>query len=329
MVFMATTTPVDDADAREDRGKWSVREPFLRRTPVSEWFYTQLGPGRFEPDVTIALTGEVHLTRARIEPLSVGVVVPDPDYLGFVLPIRWTGQYLYNGIEVSSSALYLCGGFDGYRTRGAERDGMAIGLPRARFVETVAALRGVNPDEIRLRDGALNLAPAFAALLRHRLATIVARHGAVPGSTASTPDAGRSADEVYELILDAYLHAEDVATNPRRARQPAEIVRKAEDRFLAADGEPIALADLCAAAGVGRTALNDAFQLLYGESPLGYFHKRRLMQAREALILASPDRGGVKRAALTAGLTELGRFSVEYRQLFGESPSTTLKTSWG
>jgi AraC-like DNA-binding protein len=32
----------------------------------------------------------------------------------------------------------------------------------------------------------------------------------------------------------------------------------------------------------------------------------------------------VKSAALDAGLTHLGRFSAEYRELFGESPTMTL-----
>ena len=80
-----------------------------------------------------------------------------------------------------------------------------------------------------------------------------------------------------------------------------EIVRCAEDRFVTAGNRPFSLADLCAAAGVGRTSLEMAFRDLYGESPISYFHKRRLMKAREALVLASPERGAIKRAALDAG----------------------------
>jgi transcriptional regulator GlxA family with amidase domain len=33
----------------------------------------------------------------------------------------------------------------------------------------------------------------------------------------------------------------------------------------------------------------------------------------------------VKEAAYSCGFTEMGRFSVYYRELFGESPSTTLR----
>jgi AraC-like DNA-binding protein len=61
-----------------------------------------------------------------------------------------------------------------------------------------------------------------------------------------------------------------------------------------------------------------------GSSPMAYFKKRRLTDARLALLQSAPETSLVKRAALGAGLTHLGRFSTEYHQLFGELPSATL-----
>lgn len=94
---------------------------------------------------------------------------------------------------------------------------------------------------------------------------------------------------------------------------------------MAAEGKPVSLADLCQAAGVSKTSLYNAFHQICGESPLDYFRKRQLMQARSILLNTNPRWGAIKRAALSVGLTEFGRFSVEYRQVFGESPSATLK----
>jgi AraC-like DNA-binding protein len=79
--------------------------------------------------------------------------------------------------------------------------------------------------------------------------------------------------------------------------------------------------------GVSQSSLHLAFYSVCGEPPLAYFHKRRLMRARSALLNSAPERSAVKRAALDVGFTELGRFSVEYRRLFGESPSVTLNRS--
>ena len=94
-----------------------------------------------------------------------------------------------------------------------------------------------------------------------------------------------------------------------------------------AGGKPISLADLCAADGVGKSALYLAFQIWWGEPPIAYFHKHRLAKTRSHLLSSDPERGAIKQAALCVGLTELGRFSRDYRRLFGESPSVTLNAS--
>ena len=100
---------------------------------------------------------------------------------------------------------------------------------------------------------------------------------------------------------------------PQHGKRPQRIVRLAEEG--------------CTAAGVSKNTLYPAFHSVCGESPLAYFHKRQLTQVRSVLINSEPARGRVKRAALGVGFTELGRFAVEYRRLFGESPSATLNRS--
>jgi transcriptional regulator GlxA family with amidase domain len=49
--------------------------------------------------------------------------------------------------------------------------------------------------------------------------------------------------------------------------------------------------------------------------------------ARRALRDADPERTSVTEIATAHGFWELGRFSVEYRNLFDESPSMTLRRS--
>jgi transcriptional regulator GlxA family with amidase domain len=123
--------------------------------------------------------------------------------------------------------------------------------------------------------------------------------------------------------LFARLHASRSYTTPIDTSKH-EIVRRAEARFEAAGEKPVSLADLCLAAGVSARCLQYAFRDLYGVSPIRYFRLRRLHEAHRSLRSALPGRSAVKRAALGAGLTDLGRFSVEYRELFGQSPSATL-----
>ena len=127
------------------------------------------------------------------------------------------------------------------------------------------------------------------------------------------------------ILIDLILHAKPPPVRKvQTAARLGKIVRKAEDYFAATQGEPVSLSDLCAAAHVSQGTLYHAFMVMCDASPMEYFKKRRLTDARMALLGCVPERGSVKQAALGAGLTHLGRFAAEYRSLFGELPATTL-----
>jgi len=54
-----------------------------------------------------------------------------------------------------------------------------------------------------------------------------------------------------------------------------------------------------------------------------------LTEARRALLLAQDRNVTVTEIATDFGFAELGRFSVEYRAVFGECPSATLRRVCG
>jgi AraC-like DNA-binding protein len=59
--------------------------------------------------------------------------------------------------------------------------------------------------------------------------------------------------------------------------------------------------------------------------PVRYLWLRRMSLVRAALMRADPATTTVTDIATDHGFWELGRFSVEYRTLFGESPSAALR----
>ena len=67
-----------------------------------------------------------------------------------------------------------------------------------------------------------------------------------------------------------------------------------------------------------------AFHTTHGIPPCRYLRMLRLSQARRALLSADGNLVTVTEIATGFGFVELGRFSVEYRKVFGESPSQTL-----
>lgn len=103
-----------------------------------------------------------------------------------------------------------------------------------------------------------------------------------------------------------------------------KVFRKARAFLHAKSDAPVYLAELCTATGVPERTLRDIFQAILGVSPLKYLQLRRMRQVRQALQQADKRDHSVKQIALASGFWELGRFAVEYKRMFGESPSETL-----
>lgn len=90
------------------------------------------------------------------------------------------------------------------------------------------------------------------------------------------------------------------------------------------DGQ-IILDDICRSLNVSRRSLEVHALTHLGLTPHRYLRVKRLNQAYEALLRADPRTSLVKEIAANHSFYEVGRFSVEYRRHFGESPSETLK----
>jgi AraC-like DNA-binding protein len=82
---------------------------------------------------------------------------------------------------------------------------------------------------------------------------------------------------------------------------------------------------MCGELGVAERTLRMCCAEVLGVSPTRYILLRRLNQAREALRRADPSIATVAEVARDNQFLEFGRFAVTYRNVFGESPSTTLQ----
>jgi AraC-like DNA-binding protein len=88
--------------------------------------------------------------------------------------------------------------------------------------------------------------------------------------------------------------------------------------------KPIFIPEICKAIRVSERTLRICCQEHLGMSPKRYLVLRRMHLARRALRAAAPD-ATVTEIATRYGFWQLGRFAVEYRSLFGEAPSATLR----
>ena len=113
---------------------------------------------------------------------------------------------------------------------------------------------------------------------------------------------------------------------PIQSRRRHNVIVVLFEEFLEANPDrPLSLAEICPAIGVVERTLRVACAKYLGMGPIRYHSLRRMQLARRALLCADPSAATVTRVAADHGFWELGRFSVTYRLLFGETPSETLR----
>lgn len=87
----------------------------------------------------------------------------------------------------------------------------------------------------------------------------------------------------------------------------------------------ISVQELASAANTSQRNLELAFKETLQTSPHKYLCWHRLNSLHHQLLNAEPEPGTITRLGNNLGFTELGRLSRDYRMLFGELPSATLR----
>jgi AraC-like DNA-binding protein/tetratricopeptide (TPR) repeat protein len=101
-------------------------------------------------------------------------------------------------------------------------------------------------------------------------------------------------------------------------------VRRALDFMHGALERDIGILELAAAAGLSARALQRQFKAFLGKSPHEALRDRRFDAARRQLLVGKPGTR-VMEVAAACGFAHFGRFSIEYRSRYHETPSQTLR----
>lgn len=110
----------------------------------------------------------------------------------------------------------------------------------------------------------------------------------------------------------------------RRLRRCTEMLRDSMALVENDSQEVLDLQAMSKATGLSPRTLQRTFQAECGLCPQEWFRVERLNRARQDLLNAGPA-ASVTRAATRWGFFHLGRFAYYYHELFGESPSETLR----
>lgn len=171
----------------------------------------------------------------------------------------------------------------------------------------------------------LDLATPQAATLVRILDCLVHAADTVTGEAADVV-----LSELEQAMIASFLGASNHACRDRLGKKASTAaprqVRRAEEYIEANWNQAVSIEELAAEAGCSVRSLFRTFRQSRGYTPLEFVRRVRLGNARR--MLQSPDRATtVTSVAFACGFNDLGRFSKDFTQAFGELPSLVLTRS--
>lgn len=256
-----------------------------------------------------------HLTRSTMA----------PDVHPFVL-LRKGGPCSFNGHTMyDSEVLHYRPGAEHFAHVTRPVAPAMIALPGARVAERWPVLTGSEPPRFA---GACEVLRPEPGRLRHLLELIdtTIEIGMERPATFDIPEERRRLAEAIETTLILAVHeARHTSVSEAGSETYGRIVARADDVLRRRVDEPVYVAELCEALQVPERTLRRAFERTFAISPIRYLKLRRLGLVRRALCASDPAHTRVSDVASRYGFWEMGRFAGEYRRLFGEKPSETLR----
>jgi AraC-like DNA-binding protein len=303
-------------------GTESVREATLADpndiAKLSEWAldFRQIEPGPITTNLKVLQGENVTLMLSRIDRAVHQMGRSPEDTVTLGIPedrmIR-----SWNGMEVEDPAILLFGNsaeFEGVSEAGFS--GLTITISNA-FLDRLADQIGLQ-IQYKLNNEKVHFSRRDPAAR-----TAIEEYGRMLLHMTEARFERSENEELVAGLLNAVCDDEkfdDRSDLPQRSRA----VRAALDYMDGAAGEDISIGGLCSTIGVSWRTLDRGFKERFGIGPKAYLTRLRLGRARSELHRIELE-AGVAEVANAWGFWHMGQFARDYRFMFGELPSETLR----
>jgi AraC family ethanolamine operon transcriptional activator len=248
--------------------------------------------------------------------------VAAPESIGFVVPLRVQGEGMFDGKPWHAGTICMWNTNREFNALAPPADIICVMLNRALLLEHIAQTEHIDLEPALLH-ASIVFCPQVVSTTRlaERLTLLIgASFGKSSDMTAPCVQQAIR-QEVLETLAPVVVEQLDEKRNHHAPHRHLIHVRRAREFALEHPDTPLQVQDLCRELRISRRVLQDSFRAVLGVSPLWYLRTLRLDGARRALLAGCP----VGQVVEQWGFWHWSRFSHDYRQLFGELPSATLK----
>jgi AraC-like DNA-binding protein len=280
--------------------------------------------GNFHAEVTQIGVNRIWMHRIHITLPEINTIAVKPGRrsIGF-LTERNSSSLLDCGLEVLPGDIVMHRSDVVHQRSEADFHYGTVSLPSEYLAEAAETIFGRELPESPHKS---TVRPPSGLMLR-----LLKIHKSIGQLAHDTPDI-LELSEVSRAFENELIHvlvrclAEGHWVEPTACGRHHDTILTRFEEFLEANPDrPLYLAEICAAVGVAERTLRASCEDHLRMGPIRYLTLRRMHLVRRALLHSDPSKATVTRIVTNHGFWELGRFSVAYRALFGESPSETLR----
>jgi AraC-like DNA-binding protein len=264
----------------------------------------------------------IHGAHEDLPRVYIGAVKPHRAAIGFLTRANQPAMQ-HCGMEVLPGDIIINDTDSMCRRTDANCDWGSISLPEDDFDATCQVVTGHEYAGSPLKHLVRPAPELMSRLLKiHELVGQLAK---TTPDILSLPEVAQALEQELILVMIRCLTESASSETTAGGRRHDMIVARFEEFLEANPDQPLYLTEICAAIGVEERTLRVACEEHLEMGPIRYLSLRRMHLVRRALLRADPSTATVTRLATDHGFWELRRFSVAYRNLFGESPSESLR----
>ena len=282
----------------------------------------QTGKGSFRAVLAQEITRDAEFYSDRYNRGLSMHLAPMTKSVGIVFPRSVSGDFLASGKNIGNEQLIVIPPGSGVDIAGHSLFGSeSIVISEERFAQLTETL---CPTIERTECTAL-FEGDHAQLLALRQAT-----AHIVASSELSSDEEEAANIVAATI--AWIGESSKQHSPTELSENVACIQVAKiaQQYLEAHyQESVHIKDLCRVTGVSARTMQRCFRKYFDIPVSTYLKILRLDSARRELLSSHPSEVTVTDIALSHGCTHLGRFSIAFREQFGESPHVVLESQPG
>jgi AraC-like DNA-binding protein len=247
-----------------------------------------------------------------------------PGLVSVTFPIGHDSPQICDGVKLQPGdfVLHSLGQHVHQRTCGPSQWGSISLAPKhlATFGKALAGIDLVAPPVARI----LRPVRVDAVRLLH-LHAQACRLAETKPKMIAHPEVARALEQDLIHTLVNCLTTDNVYQYGSPKEHHMKVIARFEEIVAAHPERQLQIPKLCREIGVSERTLRTCCTEFLGMSPNRYGRMLRLNLVRAALRWGNSQTATVGGIARSCGFSELGRFAANYRSVFGEAPSTTLR----